>query len=1312
MGNNPANGMTILFKNVPPTASKYDVIRAIAGVLHSNTFKQKFCSSLNRPLNFHVTLESDGVPSSIRNNGRGTLILPTCELGRHFLHFIEINEIRVCIQDKSLCFRIAPSDQANPELIRILKLVPFQDPTIAEFRENLLKELIYQIPVLKLQLGVFVYNPSNPRVIQFSVEWERDFNDYGDARLAFEFEHKLFKLNFSNKADTILQTVIIKYANMRRLYTGWDLGSPYILFELPTPPAFEEEEKYRTETTNKGKDMKRIRTRLSCLDEAHRRVAPYVHQVRLVLKSPNDLEIFHHMCNKADLAKPISVSSGYMDVFNGALYTPRNLDRIEKWLGTQTYLIAFQCEALIRNHILNPSEFFGILPRVESLIRDMPLKAHHILLHFHTVLKILHNRPYPARETISEAFERAISEYSQLSTPVKHRDDNAYFNAYRVIFTPTAIRLEGPYTHQSNRVIRTYVGFEDRFIRVDFRDEDRQHYRWSRETDGEGFVTECVGTLLKNRNGFKIAGREFHFLGYSSSQLRSHSVFAFSSFQHPDHGFVTADLIRTTVGIFDKTINFPALYAARVSQAFSATEDSVALLRDQWEEVPDIKRNGRTFTDGVGTISPKLAQWIWETLCAHRNIEHNGSFYPAAFQIRFGGYKGVVAVDYSLESHGIFMRLRESMRKFEVWKDEKITLEIARYFQYPTVMYLNRPFIQILEDMGIHRRVFMQLQKAAVASVQTARNSLANFVSLLDAHGLGKSFRLSFIVKSIGKLMDEAVHKMLEPQLQDCNSWLSSPSRPTDAFLSLNFLPVLINTAILSVLRDIKHNARIPVPNSWNLVGVADETGLLKEDEVYVCIWDRDSSPHERSIPLFLEGPVLISRSPMLHPGDVRMATAIGRPPFGSVYELSPMPNVIVFSCQGSRDLPSCLAGGDLDGDLYVVSKHEPLHIHKVHEAAAYPPVDKLELNRPSTIDDVADFVVEYINSDVVGLLSTNHLILSDQSSSGTKDSRCLELARLCSLAVDYPKSGRPVEINDMPRFLIPYKPDWKSEEELNPRETDYYVSTRAIGFLFRAITVEDDGPGSVEKGETRITDTSGATTPDTKLSRTPTPPVQSPARSVSPQQQVQDLFSTALESKITTYFIKSLTPIPATYLNPTDADYKGYKIPPLFKRYALELKYICVTHTLSYGFDSRLKEEEVVLGTILAKCKKGRWHHERIEQMRVTMSQLVYMVLYDLRGGVGPIDSARFATDESSADPSITSQNGSAINTPDQRLLRAWMAWKYARSNSKLYGSKSFGLLALQMIFEAIDNLEAGKKLSGDLTAEEEENCGQDCQD
>ena len=36
------------------------------------------------------------------------------------------------------------------------------------------------------------------------------------------------------------------------------------------------------------------------------------------------------------------------------------------------------------------------------------------------------------------------------------------------------------------------------------------------------------------------------------------------------------------------------------------------------------------------------------------------------------------------------------------------------------------------------------------------------------------------------------------------------------------------------------------------------------------------------------------------------------------------------------------------------------------HDPASYPQVEPFKLDRPSTIDDVCDFIVEYINSDVV----------------------------------------------------------------------------------------------------------------------------------------------------------------------------------------------------------------------------------------------------------------------------------------------------------------------------------------------------------
>lgn len=231
-----------------------------------------------------------------------------------------------------------------------------------------------------------------------------------------------------------------------------------------------------------------------------------------------------------------------------------------------------------------------------------------------------------------------------------------------------------------------YANYQEFFIRVAFRDEDRLQYRWDREVDGATFVRERVGDIL--HRGFTIAGRKFEFLGYSQSQLRSHSVFAVSPFHHPEKGLVTAQTIREEVGIFDDILHLPALYAARVSQAFSGTEDSVWLRSDQWDEMDDVKHHNRVFTDGVGTISTELAKEIWHKLCEQSHRTSSAPFDPVAFQIRFGGYKGMVAVDPRLS--GLMMRLRPSMRKFHVYDSESMPLEIARAFLYPGRMYLNR----------------------------------------------------------------------------------------------------------------------------------------------------------------------------------------------------------------------------------------------------------------------------------------------------------------------------------------------------------------------------------------------------------------------------------------------------------------------------------------------------------------------------------------------------------------------------------------------------------------------------------------------
>ena len=57
--------------------------------------------------------------------------------------------------------------------------------------------------------------------------------------------------------------------------------------------------------------------------------------------------------------------------------------------------------------------------------------------------------------------------------------------------------------------------------------------------------------------------------------------------------------------------------------------------------------------------------------------------------------------------------------------------------------------------------------------------------------------------------------------------------------------------------------------------------------------------------------------------------------------------------------------------DMFSVICHDPLLPTTFEDAASYESCGTKEIDRDSTVDDICDFVVEYINSDVlVGQIS------------------------------------------------------------------------------------------------------------------------------------------------------------------------------------------------------------------------------------------------------------------------------------------------------------------------------------------------------
>ncbi|KAF8912009.1 RdRP-domain-containing protein [Gymnopilus junonius] len=1225
--------MNISIVRIPEDANEWTITRKLASVLHSEDFAPVVAG---RVLNFSVKLEYSDPENCIRHTGKGVLTLPTEAIGNKFLDYVH-GPGKIKMGKRKLDFRRSNRPPPKGQTLT-LKKTPYVNPDIEE--ERLLKVRQLDDSILRIdsiQFGIFyqtnhtMQGGGRPSPRAFSVEWERNYveNDFGS--LKFEYDHKLIRITLGNELrEAEGCSIAINFASIRKIGLGYD-GKPYICFDTLTPPVMERIQFHRALTGKRDIDYRKYKQRIGAIHEGHAIVAPYTPHLRVLLYNTQDresLRVFCEACKVAGLSDSMIIKLTHpgalqIEALKNRFFAPKRMYLLHKELGRFDWPIAFQLESLLHNGLLHTGDMDDLIPRISDLKGKHkhrgPIFVGEVLRRYNEALQVR-----PAQESPARCFERVLEKFV-------FSDPRDAFRCYHVTFTPSRMLLEGPYPSQSNRIIREYEGFEDYFIRVDFRDEDRLQYRWDREVDGTSFLKERVGKTLKQ--GFELAGRKFEFLAYSSSALRQHAVWFMNPFDDPKKGHVDADSIRNKIGDFGGTelLRQPSKYAARLAQAFTATDQSVDIERSEWEEVPDLGEKPYLFTDGAGTISKALGDKIWNKLCIKK---HDPDILkPSAYQIRFLGYKGVVAIDEQLDksAKGIHMRLRPSMRKFEVANDNIAKIEIAQAFERPNTCYLNRPLIMLLEDLGVRVEALQELQDKAVEDAKLIDQSIDKFCDVISAHHLGVSYKLRHILT---RLRDKY------------NMDLTSNGKTVA--MDTPFWRQLRQVAMTDILRDIKHHARIPVPDSYLLVGVADEGPAyeaagyeniysLAEGQIYACIQKQDEKA-----PIWIEGTVSISRSPVAYPGDVQRVRAIGKPPEGMLCLFSHLKNVVVMSSRGkplspiffhclpdyrlgSRSLASCLGGGDVDGDLFAVICHDPVLPRTVEAPASYDALKTFQLDRDSTVDDICDFIVEYINSDLLGLLSDRLLVVADQSSEGMRDEICLKLAELCSHAVDYPKQGTPLNFDpeQLPRTLIRCKPDWHAAEVVSPRKTDYYESSRALGHLFRSIELDE------------------------------TPPILAEG---APCKPLSDPISVALLDQVHEYL--------------GDSAYADDQPPPellkVFGHYVDELRYICATHTLSNTPGVRLLEAEIVVGTILAKCSQKRYRSDRIYRMREHAKILVRDVQRSLLENVEDASYSAYV----------------------RGLELAWAAWNLSLSKGDEFGAHSFSLIALGIIFDSLDGL------------------------
>lgn len=288
--------------------------------------------------------------------------------------------------------------------------------------------------------------------------------------------------------------------------------------------------------------------------------------------------------------------------------------------------------------------------------------------------------------------------------------------------------------------------------------------RHDRNIDGKSYIRNRIGAVLSK--GLTIAGREFKFLAYTQSSLKDHTgefIFYLNLpkidlqavwFYKPNSNlkFYDSSSVIREIGSFEEPElrRCPALYGARISQAFTATEASFTKVEEVFPIEDKLTLDkAYNFTDGVGTTSKDFAEKVWNELKATKRRTRNSADPTIpCFQIRYGGSKGMLSIDYKL--HGNVISVRPSMRKFDSILTHDI--EVAQFFDRPLKLTLNRPLVMILEDLGVPYQTFEDLQEEAIEHTRRATESLATAARLLENFGLGNSFRLTSILLGLSRL--------------------------------------------------------------------------------------------------------------------------------------------------------------------------------------------------------------------------------------------------------------------------------------------------------------------------------------------------------------------------------------------------------------------------------------------------------------------------------------------------------------------------------------------------------------------------------
>jgi RNA-dependent RNA polymerase len=446
--------MQLFMKNVAFAANEFDILLALADVLHRPPF------STEPPINFDVQLFWK--PKRHSHKGSGLLTLPTDDVGLTFLLLYGAAGIHV--QGRVIRFN-QRDRKPDLNLIQKVRTTPWEDPKVLQEENRKIAKASEAIILRACSFGRLCRDRS------FSAEVDR----LGDLRVVTDIAAREVRIevpslpisHFQPLASLLQTTLVVAYTASHITAvstTSGSNGEHHVFLMAHSPPVF-------TATTNNladafasvfGDHKEPPVLRYPSLGRG-KTMPPVSRCACIAFQSRQDLKVFIERCKMLRLPRPVELDT---PVVRRGLYSNANLDQLQNLLKTLDFGLAYEVEKSVSTTILDPEEILRSLrAAILRLQRDSALDAAPIFRHFVNDLSVptfastgrrrRTSRPddqQPPEVPLAQLLDESAAKYrSHAGLPRSlFQSAPAIYQSYQVTITPSSMKLEGPLPDRGN----------------------------------------------------------------------------------------------------------------------------------------------------------------------------------------------------------------------------------------------------------------------------------------------------------------------------------------------------------------------------------------------------------------------------------------------------------------------------------------------------------------------------------------------------------------------------------------------------------------------------------------------------------------------------------------------------------------------------------------------------------------------------------------------------------------------------------------------------------------------------------------------